>query len=90
MDSSLKPKHAPDFRLEVMDDEMLIYHPSQTKVVYCNATAALVWRLCNAELTVGEIIDLLTNAYPEARDAVPAQVRDILTRFMAEGVIAPA
>ncbi len=90
MDPTLKPKHAPDYRLEVMGDEILIYHPTQTKVVYCNATAALVWQLCNGELTVEEIIDLLANAYPEARDAVPAQVRDTLQRFLAEGVIAPA
>ncbi|MBI5876705.1 MAG: PqqD family protein [Chloroflexi bacterium] len=90
MDLGLKPQHAPDYRLEVMGEEMLIYHPSQTKVVYCNATAALVWQLCDGTLTAAQLIDLLAKAYPEAGAAIPAQVSATLERFLSDGVITVA
>jgi Coenzyme PQQ synthesis protein D (PqqD) len=90
MEPSFKPRHTPDFQLEVMGDELLIYHPAQTKVVYCNATSALIWQLCDGERTVAQIVELLASAYPEAGDVVPAQTRDTLRKFRDEGVIGPA
>ena len=33
-----RPRRRPDYRLEELDGEVLIYHPTETTVVYCNQT----------------------------------------------------
>lgn len=81
------PAQQPDFRLEMLDDELLLYHPAATKIMYCNATASLVWQLCNGQRSVQEIIALLANAYPEAADSLPADVTAALQQFVDHGAI---
>ena len=41
-------------------------HPQQTRAVYLNPTAALVWGLCDGSRSVHEIIRILGESYPEA------------------------
>lgn len=81
------PAQQPDFRLEALDDELLLYHPSSTKIMYCNPTASLVWQLCAEQRTVQEIIDLLANAYPEAAETMAADVTAALQQFVDHGAI---
>ena len=76
-----KPSPRPDWRLEQMDEELLLFQPAEGRVLYCNQTAGLVWRLCDGERTVGEIVALLAEAYPEAGDALPADVARALQAF---------
>lgn len=57
-----------DFKLEEIDGELLLYRPSDTRAVYLNQTAALVWRLCNGERRIEEIVNLLTENYPGVQD----------------------
>lgn len=64
-----------------MDEELLLFQPAEGRVLYCNQTAGLVWRLCDGERTVGEIVALLAEAYPEAGDALPADVVGALQAF---------
>jgi len=33
MDLQDKPKQKPDYRLEALDDELLLYHPNQTTIM---------------------------------------------------------
>ena len=81
MGDEKRPVRQPDFRLEVMDDELLLYHPERTTIMYCNQTASLVWNLCDGERTAGELIDLLSAAFPEASERIPTDVQDVLTEF---------
>lgn len=73
--------------LEPIDDELLLFHPGQTKIIYCNATASLVWQLCDGQRTVQEIIELLQTAYPEARNKIVTDVQATLRQFAQQGAL---
>ena len=87
IDRMKKPKQRPDFRLEVMDDEMLLYHPAQTRIFYCNQTASLIWQLCSGEHTVEAMTTLLADAFPDAADTMGDDVQKTLQEFIAHGAI---
>ena len=87
MDLSAKPKQKPDFHLEVIDGELLLYHLGETKILYFNETASLIWRLCDGRQTVGEIIDLLSEAYPDAAGTMAADVEETVQQFLTAGCI---
>ncbi|MBN1220170.1 MAG: PqqD family protein [Anaerolineae bacterium] len=84
---SQKPRPKPDYRLELMDGELLLYHPGQTKIFYCNPTASLIWHLCDGQRTVKEITALLRQAFPAAASAIAADVEATLQQFAAHGAI---
>ena len=87
MHPSNKPCQKPDYRLEVIDGELLLYHPQETRILYCNQTASLVWGLCDGQRSVEEITDLLGEAFPEAADTIPADVEATLEQFHQHGAI---
>lgn len=78
-----RPARRNGYRLEALDGELLLYHPDETKVLYCNNTAALVWHLCDGSRTVRELIDLLVKVFPESADQltndVSAAIQELLT-----------
>ncbi len=82
MDLASKPQRKADYRLEMIDDELLLYHPSQTTILYCNQTASLVWQLCNGQHTAQEMIILLSEAYPETVDTLATDVEAVLRQFV--------
>jgi predicted DNA-binding protein (MmcQ/YjbR family) len=81
------PAPNPEYQLEELDNELLLYHPAKTKTLYMNETASLVWQLCDGARSVGEIIDLLRESYPEAEDSLPEDVRRTLEVFLEHGAI---
>ncbi len=87
MTTETRPRQAPDFKLEKMDDDLLLFHPAQNKIFYCNETAALIWQLCNGERTPAEIGALITAAYPEAAEAIEQQLASTLSQFHEQGAI---
>jgi hypothetical protein len=81
------PIRRADYRLEQLDDELLLYHPSETKILYLNQSASLVWGLCDGEHSVAEIVQLLNRAYPEAAASIPDDVHAALVEFLQAGCI---
>lgn len=84
-DSSFRPKDG--LEAEDTGDEILIYLPGGDKTLYLNETAALVWRLCDGARSGAEIVELLTEAYPEAEAVIQGQVQDALSDFIARGIV---
>ncbi len=82
-----RPRCKPDYRLEELDGELLIYHPAETNVVYCNQTASLIWHLCDGTRTTAEISTLLSDAFPDAAASIPADVDATLRTLIQEHVI---
>lgn len=82
-----RPRRKPDFRLELLDNEMLLYHPAETKILHFNQTAALIWHLCDGEHTVEGISEMLQAAYPEAAEVIAADVTETLQAFDEHGCI---
>jgi len=75
--------------LEVEDtgDEVLVYLPGSDKTLFLNETAALVWRLCDGQRTGTQMIELLTEAYPEAQAEIGPQVQAALADFIERGLV---
>ena len=46
------PVPAAGVEMEVVEGEVLLYHPQQTRAVYLNPTAAVVWGLCDGSRSV--------------------------------------
>jgi hypothetical protein len=84
---SSKPRRQADYRLEMLDNELLIFHPSQATICYCNETASLVWQLCDGKRTVEEVTALLRDAFPEAADTIAGDVEAVLQQFAQHDVI---
>ncbi|RMF04853.1 MAG: PqqD family protein [Chloroflexi bacterium] len=82
-----KPQQKPGYRLEALDDELLLYHPGRTAIIYCNATASLVWQLCDGNRTIGEMIDLLSAAYEQPAEVIKADVFSVLEEFCRHGAV---
>jgi hypothetical protein len=61
------PLHADSVRADVVDGELLLYHPQRTMAIYLNAPAAVIWGLCDGERRVGDIIALIEQSYPAAK-----------------------
>lgn len=87
MTTSNKPRRMSDYRLEKMDEEFLLFDPAQTKILYCNETASLIWQLCDGSRTAQEIIVTLSEAYPDAADVIANDVDATLKLFLENGAI---
>ncbi len=87
MDLTDRPRRKADFRLELLDNEMLLYHPAETKILHFNQTASLIWYLCDGEHTVEDVTQMLQGAYPEAAEVIASDVTETLQQFAEQGCI---
>lgn len=81
------PQPIENYRLEELDDELLLYHPAAETIIYCNQTASLVWQLCDGQRSGQEIVALLQAAYPDTAEAIAADVEATLRQFAEHGAI---
>lgn len=82
-----RPKQADDFRLETLDNEVLLYHPLRTETIYLNESAALIWRLCDGQRTTDDITELLKDAFPDTERAIDEDVRSALKELSSKNAI---
>ncbi len=82
-----KPKQKPDYHLEQIDGEMILYHLNEQALLYCNETASLIWHLSSGERSVREIVNLLSETYPESVKTIQSDVEDTLAQFLDLGCI---
>jgi hypothetical protein len=87
MKQESKPRQKTDYRLEELDGEMVLYHPTETKILYFNQSASLIWQLCDGERTADEMIRLLSATYPESAEEIAADVQATLQQFEQHGCI---
>jgi hypothetical protein len=81
------PTRVADVATEIIDDEVLLYDPRQTRAVHLNATAALVWGLCDGLRSVDEITRLIEECYPDASAALRQEVQVALKELLENGVL---
>jgi hypothetical protein len=87
MATSNKPRRMSEYRLEKMDEEFLLFDPAQTKILYCNETASLIWQLCDGTRTTQQVIATLSDAYPDAANVIANDVDATLKLFLENGAI---
>lgn len=87
MNSTAVPAPAPGYVLEELDGELLLFEPQSGRIVQTNATAALVWGLCDGRRTLAEITALLAAAYPAQAVEVAADVPRVAAELLELGVL---
>jgi len=87
MKDSAIPVVNPDYLVEQFDNEVVLFSLNGADVVALNQTAHLVWRLCQESLTVGQIIGLLSDAYPDQAEEIRADVIAALETMTDRGII---
>ena len=75
------------FKLEKFDNEVLLYSVTDTRAVYLNDTASLVYGMCSSGNSIGEIIALLEDAYPEDKAAIRGDVTLALNQLVENGAV---
>jgi hypothetical protein len=75
-----------EFQIERFDNEILLYSVTDTKAIYLNETAYLVYGMCNGQ-TIGEIIALLETAYPEQQPTIRRDVSAAIEQLAANRAI---
>jgi len=76
-----------NFRIEEIDGETLLYHLGQTKTVYLNESATIIWRLCDGQRSVSEIVSMLQAHYPDHADSIAEDVNAAIDQFVEEGAV---
>ena len=86
MDTSRILHFREGFLLERLDGEISVYHPTLTTAIYLNETGALIWELCDGSRSIGDIIDLLSDHYPESRSEIETDVKTIIAQLVDQGI----
>jgi hypothetical protein len=81
------PEVNDEFKLERFDNEILLYSVIDTRAVYLNETAFLVYGMCGSGQTVGEIIVLLQQAYPDHKDSIREDVTAAINTLVENGAL---
>ena len=76
-----KPTRNQDYRLEKMDNELLLFNPKTTNILYLNETASLIWQLCDGQRTVNEMVSLLKETFPEVSESIQQDVIETIDLF---------
>ena len=72
--------------LERLDGEVTVYHPTLTTAVYLNETGALIWELCDGERTISDIIEILSQQYPESGAQIETDVKDLIPQLIEHNI----
>ena len=86
-DPDLVPVPSEGFRVEELDGETLLYFHERKTLVYLNPSAASVWKLCDGLRSTGDIVAMLSEAYPEAANAIGSDVREAIESLVREGAL---
>jgi pyrroloquinoline quinone biosynthesis protein D len=78
---------SPDFFVEDLQDETLLYRSGSPTVIYLNESAALVWKLCDGQRTVKDIVNILIENFPEAKSQLPYEVEQAVAMLLDKGAL---
>ena len=73
--------------LTELEGEGILYCREQTKMLYLNESARVIWQLCDGGRTVSEIVDALAAEFPGLETEISFQVPELIAQFVAEGVL---
>ena len=82
MSHSSIPQRQPQYQIEEIDGEMLLYSAESTETIYLNNTGSIIWELCDGVRTIQEIIDLLKESYPDHSTNLESDVTELLDEFV--------
>ena len=65
-----------------MEGEGLLYSHEKMTTIYLNESAAAIWRLCDGQRTVAQIVDFLKSAYPDLSPQLDGDVCSMIQQFV--------
>ncbi|HET6339414.1 MAG TPA: PqqD family protein [Polyangiales bacterium] len=77
----------PRFDVVQVEDESLLYDSETHNVIYLDAPALVVWRLCDGERSLADIAQLIERAYPQSRDAIANDVEKTVDALTKSGAL---
>jgi hypothetical protein len=84
------PRPAADIATEILEGEVLLYHPGQTRAIYLNPSAAVIWGLCDGRRSVREIVRVVGESYPDAGAELAQDVSTVVRQLRESGVLVGA
>jgi hypothetical protein len=84
------PRRAAGYQMadqEAMDGEMVLFHPATQQILYSNPTGVVIWGLCDGLRTVSDIVELLSEAYPDSAVQIMTDVSETLEALDQCGAI---
>jgi hypothetical protein len=87
MPDTRTPCPVPNVQPETLDGEIVMLSPTGSDILHLNETSALIWRLCDGQRTVDEMIALLQAAYPDAAGEIADEVPATLKIFIDHNVM---
>jgi hypothetical protein len=78
---------AADVKAEVIEGELLLYHPAQTRAIYLNPSAAVIWGLCDGKRQARQIVELIHQNYPDANAELADDVLLTLQKLCDDRVL---
>jgi coenzyme PQQ biosynthesis protein PqqD len=89
MEPVIIPTPVDGFQVENLDGEIVLLHPAHNLIIYINQTGALVWQLCDGRRSVDEIIEILSDAYPESKAEIAVDVPQTIQTLVSRGALVP-
>lgn len=81
------PRQAAGFQAETLDGEVILFHPVNNTLIHSNESGALVWKLCDGQRSVEEIMAMLSAAYPDNAPDIAVDVPLTLQTLAEHGAI---
>lgn len=82
-----RPCPVPGYQVEILDGEIILFHPTRLQILHSNQSGALIWQLCDGRRTVTEISQLLSASYPDSAGQISTDVDETLQTFAQHGAI---
>jgi pyrroloquinoline quinone biosynthesis protein D len=73
--------------VEPLDDDLVIYDPSNGRAYVLNPTAALIWELCDGSMTIEGMADELKQEYGLEDETVLADVEALIAQLERAGLL---
>ena len=81
------PRPRRNVNMQTFDSEAVLYVFERTEAIYLSETATLIWKLCDGERTIREIIQVLRQAFPDKACQIPSDVKSTIRLFDSHGLL---
>ena len=82
------PSQIPGYELTKTACCYFLKETETKNMVKLNDSSALIWQVCTGEWSVGDIVEVLKESYPDAADSMEQDVYVALEQLAKEGTVA--
>ena len=82
-----RPRTAPGAHVRDLEDEKVVYDPATHEIVVLNATAALIFELCDGDLSVAQILEELKRRFDAPADVLCRDLHATLTELHSKRLV---